>query len=259
MPTLIHVHLSPWSERARWALDACGIEHERVGRWHERNLQRHEFPARRPSSDELKDLVDWAFKKLTPGGPDRRPADDRGRYTARHDAIAAVLSFLTSEEAHLSPWYGTQADLAAAATAWAAERGHTLTVTRDSLQKLLPELQEEHGLFRVIEREGRTWITRWALRAAYTADAPEPPETPDRPEAEGQVIPLHDLPSSPGSEREMLLSIRRPQVDPPDPSEGRGELNPEKQVKPVLSEVPRPAPSPSTSLRNPPGSPLLPT
>lgn len=30
MNTLFHLAVSPWSERARWALDACGIEHERV-------------------------------------------------------------------------------------------------------------------------------------------------------------------------------------------------------------------------------------
>lgn len=162
----------------RWAgYDRQAILSE-LRAWAETNVDTRGFPDTRARSDEINDLVEWALRRLVPGGPTQRDAPIRGHYTKRDAALACVLAFL-EEHAAADEWIGTISDLASAATLHAAQSaqgqaaGLHVALTKDSLKKLLPELRGEHGVLTVVERSGETWTTRWRL-ARPAAAAPKP-------------------------------------------------------------------------------------
>lgn len=198
----------------RWA----GREKEEVldtlRRWHAQNLDQRHFPQERAQSDELEDLVEWAFRKLVPGGPTRPEPEVRGRYTAKERALQAVLGFLESQEAAALGWVGTQEDLARGATLWAADAQSGAVVTRDSLQKLLPSLKAR-GLSACVERIGRTWTTTWRVCKGATApttvpEAPRPRGAGESPPPLADPTRAHSL----DSQRQMQMSIARPRLAP---------------------------------------------
>lgn len=93
-PTLLQLAFSPWSERARWALDARGIAHDTVeyqpllGELHLRWLRRAaggaSVPVLRTADGAICDSLDIARWANTQGtGPDLFPA-------ARADELAAI-------------------------------------------------------------------------------------------------------------------------------------------------------------------------
>ena len=234
----------------RWA----GRQKEEVldylRKWHEKNLDVSQFPYERSQSDELEDLVEWAFDKLVPGGPTRPEPEIRGRYTAKENAIEAVFGFLQEQEATLHGWVGTQEDLAKGATVWAAEKKTGAVLTRDSLQKILPELKKR-GLIAVIERVGRTWTTEWHLHPARlesemraSAGPPEMDSEKSRKNSPGFDREKEGLASTHISQREMDMSIGRP-----DLGSGGGNILslepapfPDVQDIKNLKLVPRPGP-----------------
>ena len=163
----------------RWAgYDRAAILSE-LRAWAETNLDTRGFPHTRARSDEINDLVEWALRRLVPGGPTQREAPVRGHYTKREAALACVLAFLQDNGGE---WIGTISDLANAATLHAAQSaqgevaGLKVAVTKDSLKKLLRELRHEHGVLTVVERSGETWTTRWRL-ARPAAATPKPPQS----------------------------------------------------------------------------------
>ncbi|MFZ9888500.1 MAG: bifunctional DNA primase/polymerase [Myxococcota bacterium] len=218
--------------------------------WHSRNVDQSAFPYKRLATDELEDLVEWAFEKLVPGGPNERSADVRGRYTQRQEAIAAVLGFLSSQEAEKAPWYGTQPDLAHAASLFALDRGQAhVKVTRDSLQKLLDELGDR-GVLRVVEREGKTWITRWHLRESY-AVPPQPSDAALSVFADRGVAAPGGVFESDVSERQSCMSIRLSDFDLADGQEPLGIESPQTQIfQSCGSGDPGPEPSPTPDVRS---------
>jgi glutathione S-transferase len=102
-PALLHIGYSPWSERARWALEARGVPYERVPyqpllgelrlRWLRRGVGGASVPVLVTDEGPICDSVDIArWANARGSGPDLFPAGKEAELAALQDLADRALA-----------------------------------------------------------------------------------------------------------------------------------------------------------------------
>jgi hypothetical protein len=108
---------------------------------------------------EFASLANWAARKLSPGGPDRRRLrGGEARYTSSDVIGAALCRFLREQ----GPFVGSKEALAAQVAAYAQPSSCPHT----SLRRVLRTLKAAGTLVHDVEHHGRTWRSTWRLASA---------------------------------------------------------------------------------------------